>query len=122
MFCDYWQHWKVVLGQLFLALFQVTKRDTALFHVQLEAVEFLSLSVTYFTPVSGVSAWICFVNYVLSITVRCSAIDAAHMLACSRCKEIGFPGMEIQTDGRNPVQTQALPLIDNLVVTSLTRT
>lgn len=76
----------------------------------------------YFTPVSGVAAWLCSVSYDLSITLKCSAINAAHVLACSRCKEIGLPGMETQTDSRSPVWTQALPLMDNLVVTSLTHT
>lgn len=76
----------------------------------------------YFTPVSGVSAQLCSVSYDLSITLRCSAIDAVHMLACSMCKEMGLPGMETQMGGRNPVWTQPLPLTDNLVVTSLTHT
>lgn len=76
----------------------------------------------YFTPVSGVSAWLCSVSYDLSIPLRCSASDTAHMLACSECKEIGLPGTETEIDGRNPVRTQALPLMDNSVVTGLTYT
>lgn len=42
------------------------------------------------------------------------------MLACSTCKKIILPGKEMQTGGKNPVWTQALPLMDNFVITSLT--
>lgn len=76
----------------------------------------------YFTPVSGVSACHCSVSYDLSITLRCSAIDATYRLACSGCKDTDLPGMETEMDGRNPGQTQARPFMDNLVVTGLTHT